>query len=60
MDTTVDEIDAYHAAVAQRERRIRDLQDELEGRYRFADIIGKSESMRRLYGLLDKLGLSRS
>jgi len=55
MDTTVDEIDAYYAAVAQRERRIRDLQDELEGRYRFADIIGKSEPMRRLYDLLDKL-----
>jgi len=55
MDTTVDEIDAYHAAVAQREKRIRDLQDELEGRYRFADIIGKSEPMRRLYSLLDKL-----
>src|SRR5258706_3461132 len=55
MDTTGDEIDAYHAAVGQRERRIRDLQDELEGRYRFADIIGKSEPMRRLYALLDKL-----
>jgi two-component system, NtrC family, response regulator HupR/HoxA len=55
MDTTVEEIDAYHAAVAQREKRIRDLQDELGGRYRFADIIGKSEPMRRLYGLLDKL-----
>ena len=55
MDTTVEEIDAYHAAVAQREKRIRDLQDELEGRYRFADIIGKSEPMRRLYALLDKL-----
>jgi two-component system, NtrC family, response regulator HupR/HoxA len=55
MDTTVDEIDAYHAAVAQREKRIRDLEDELEGRYRFADIIGKSDPMRRLYGLLDKL-----
>src|SRR5258705_1258868 len=55
MDTPVDEIDAYQAAVARRERRIRDLQDELEGRYRFADIIGKSESMRRVYDLLDKL-----
>ena len=55
MDTTVEEIDAYHAAVAQREKRIRDLQDELEGRYRFDDIIGKSDPMRRLYGLLDKL-----
>jgi two-component system response regulator HupR/HoxA len=55
MDTTVQEIDAYHAAVALREKRISDLQDELVGRYRFADIIGKSEPMRRLYGLLDKL-----
>jgi two-component system response regulator HupR/HoxA len=55
MDTTVEEIDAYQAAVAQREKRIRDLQDELGGRYRFADIIGKSEPMRRLYALLDKL-----
>src|SRR3954470_17615947 len=55
MDTTVEEIDAYHDAVALREKRIRDLQDELGGRYRFADIIGKSEPMRRLYALLDKL-----
>ncbi len=55
MDTTVEEIDAYHEAVAQREKRIRILQDELEGRHRFTDIIGKSEPMHRLYDLLDKL-----
>ena len=55
MDTTVEEIDAWHGAVALREKRIRDLQDELGGRYRFADIIGKSEPMQRLYALLDKL-----
>ena len=55
MDTTVEEIDAYHDAVALREKRILDLQTELTGRYRFADIIGKSEPMRRLYALLDKL-----
>jgi transcriptional regulator with PAS, ATPase and Fis domain len=55
MDTTVEEIDSYQAAVALREKRIRDLQDELGGRYRFVDIIGKSEPMRRLYALLDKL-----
>src|SRR5207253_1350347 len=55
MDTTAAEVDAYPAAVAEREKRIRDLEEELEGRYRFADIIGKSEPMRRLYGLLDKL-----
>jgi transcriptional regulator with PAS, ATPase and Fis domain len=55
MDTTVEEIDAYENAIALREKRIRDLQDELGARYRFADIIGKSEPMRRLYALLDKL-----
>jgi transcriptional regulator with PAS, ATPase and Fis domain len=55
MDTTVEEIAAYQNAVSLQERRIRDLQDELGGRYRFADIIGKSEKMRRVYGLLDKL-----
>src|SRR5438477_4484963 len=55
MDTTVEEIDAYENAIALREKRIRDLQEELSERYRFADIIGKSEPMRRLYALLDKL-----
>ena len=55
MDTTVEEIAAYQGALLQQESRIRDLQDELGGRYRFADIIGKSERMRKLYALLDKL-----
>src|SRR5205823_13253215 len=41
--------------VLQQERKIRVLQEELGGRYRFAYIIGKSEKMRRLYALLDKL-----
>src|SRR5260370_13640159 len=58
MDTTVEEIDAYHDAVALREKRISDLQDELVGRYRFADIIGKSEPMRRVYARLCKAGES--
>ena len=58
MDTTVEEIAEYETAVARRERRIRDLTAELGGRYRFADIIGKSEPMRRLYALLDKLVVS--
>src|SRR5438552_4010840 len=49
METTVEEIAAYENAVLQQERKIRDLQEELGGRYRFADIIGKSERMRRLY-----------
>jgi len=55
IDTTVEEVAAYQGAVLQHERRIRDLQTELSGRYRFDDIIGKSEPMRRLYALLDKL-----
>ena len=55
METTVLEIFDYQRAVREREERISDLQQELGGRYRFADIIGKSEPMRRLYALLDKL-----
>src|SRR5260370_36803380 len=42
MDTTVEEIDAYHEAVAVREKRIRDLAAGLGGRYRLAYIIRKS------------------
>ena len=55
METTVEEMAHYQGAVRDRERRITDLQKELGGRYRFADIIGKSAPMRRLYALLDKL-----
>ena len=54
MDTTVEEIDAYHDAVALREKRIRDLQDELGGRYRFADIIGDRLSPVRALKILSR------
>src|SRR5437764_3727756 len=55
IDTTVEEIAAYQNAMAERERNIQALRRELTGRYRFADIIGKSAAMQRLYALLDKL-----
>src|SRR5919204_1751548 len=55
IDTTVEEVAAYQNAVAERERNIQALRRELTGRYRFADIVGKSASMQRLYALLDKL-----
>src|SRR5438132_4388900 len=55
VDTTVEEIAAYQNAVTERERNIQALRRELTGRYRFADIIGKSAAMQRLYALLDKL-----
>ncbi len=55
IDTTVEEIAAYQNAVAERERNIQALRRELIGRYRFADIVGKSAPMQRLYALLDKL-----
>ena len=58
MDATVAEIGEYESAVVQREKQIHDLQAELGGRYRFADIVGKSEPMRRLYALLDKVAAS--
>jgi len=55
METTVEQVAHDQDAMRERERRITDLQRELGGRYRFADIIGKSAPMRRLYALLDKL-----
>src|SRR5713101_6707788 len=55
IDTTVEEIAAYQNAVAERERNIQALRRELTARYRFADIVGKSAPMQRLYALLDKL-----
>src|SRR5207253_5980016 len=52
---TVEELAAYQNAVAERERNSQALRRELTGRYRFADIVGKSAPMQRLYALLDKL-----
>ncbi len=55
MATTVSEIEHHEEAVRSRERKIHELQLELSGRYRFADIVGKSASMQRLYQLLDRI-----
>jgi transcriptional regulator with PAS, ATPase and Fis domain len=55
MGTTVGEIAEYEDALSQRDASIRDLRRELSGRYRFADIIGKSAPMQRLFALLEKV-----
>jgi len=55
MGTTVSEIADHEEAVRSRERKIDELRRELSGRYRFADIIGKSAAMQRLYQLLDRI-----
>ena len=50
MELTTAAIDAYQAAVSQREKRIRDLQAELVGRYRIATTAERQfvrESVRR-------------
>ncbi|MBS2025021.1 MAG: sigma 54-interacting transcriptional regulator [Deltaproteobacteria bacterium] len=55
MATTVSEVADVEEAVLERERKIIELRRELDGRFRFADIIGKSAPMQRLYQLLDKV-----
>jgi transcriptional regulator with PAS, ATPase and Fis domain len=55
MGTTVDEIADYEDAVSARDHSIRELRRELGGRYRFADIVGKSAPMQRLFALLEKV-----
>ena len=55
MGATVDEIADYEDAVRARDESIQDLRRELGGRFRFADIIGKSAPMQRLFALLEKV-----
>ena len=55
MGTCVSEIADHDESIRSRERKIDELRRELSGRYRFADIVGKSAAMQRLYQLLDRI-----
>jgi len=55
MATCVSEIADHEETVRSRERAIVELRRELSGRYRFADIVGKSSAMQRMYQLLDRI-----
>jgi transcriptional regulator with PAS, ATPase and Fis domain len=55
MNAIVEEIAAVAEVDLARERELLALRGELGGRFRFADIVGKSAPMQRLYQLLDKV-----
>jgi transcriptional regulator with PAS, ATPase and Fis domain len=50
-----DEIVTLYLEVEKREDRIKALNQEIGGRYRYDNMIGKSKPMQALYGLLDKI-----
>jgi len=55
LETTVAEIVEFSRTVEQKEARIVQLSRELGGRYQFANIVGRSPAMQRLFGLLEKV-----
>ncbi len=58
LETTVAEIVEFSRTVDQKEQkeaRIAQLSRELGGRYQFANIVGKSPAMQRLFGVLEKV-----
>ena len=60
LETTVGEIVEVSQAASRQEARIAQLSRELGGRYQFANIIGKSQAMQRLFSVLEKVVDSES
>ena len=55
LETTVEEIVQFNKALRAKDHRIEALTGELEGRYRFGNIVGKSAAMQRLFAMLEKV-----
>lgn len=60
IEVVAKEISTYHGEISKREERIRDLNSEVSNRYRYHNMIGKSESMQKIYRLLEKISNSES
>jgi len=54
------EVATYHDEIMKREERIKDLNSEVSNRYRYHHMIGKSQSMQKIYRLLEKISNSES
>ena len=54
------EIVTLHMEIVQREARIRELNKELGSKYKYDNMVGKSEKMQALYAILDKIRNSES
>jgi transcriptional regulator with PAS, ATPase and Fis domain len=60
VDLVAQEIVTFHTEISKREERINALNNQLENRYSYDSMIGKSKPMQELYGLLDKIKNSES
>jgi two-component system response regulator HupR/HoxA len=60
LETTVEEIIVFRKAIQRKEERIRQLTQEIGGRFQFANIVGKSAAMQRMFRLLEKVVESES
>ncbi len=54
------EIMAFHTEISKREARISALSNQLENRYSYNQMIGKSKPMQELYSMLDKVSASEA
>lgn len=55
VELVAQEIVTLHLEITSRENRIKELNKELGGRYKYENMIGKSKPMQSLYSLLDKI-----
>jgi two-component system response regulator HupR/HoxA len=60
VDLVSQEIIAFHTEISKREERISALSNQLENRYSYNQMIGKSKPMQELYSLLDKVSSSEA
>lgn len=55
VDLVAQEVVTLHLEITSRENRIKELNKELGSRYKYDNMIGKSNPMQNLYALLDKI-----
>jgi transcriptional regulator with PAS, ATPase and Fis domain len=60
VDLVSQEITAFHTEISKREARIHALSNQLENRYSYNQMIGKSKPMQELYSMLDKVSSSEA
>ena len=60
VDLVAQEIVTFHTEISKREERISALNDQLENRYSYESMIGKSKPMQDLYSMLEKIKSSES
>ncbi len=60
VDLVAQEIITLHTEISKREARINALSNQLENRYSYNQMIGKSKPMQELYSMLDKVSSSEA